>query len=306
MEDRNVTDVTEVSEGNTDFAHNVGTDVPGYNGKVYRSWCFTLNNYHDDDLHNMESWMIKRLVCGAEIGESGTPHIQGYVTFTRGMRLYNCKKLLPSAHWEVARAIDAENYCMKEGTVLRIDIDNRQQGQRSDLINACKIIKDKGLTAIKNEMPETYVKFHSGFDKLALHYDKERTTKPHVVWLWGPTGSGKTRYVFDKEKDLWVSGRDLRWFDGYENQEAVLFDDFRGDMCQFRVLLRLLDRYPYKVEIKGGTRQWKPERIYITSCKRPDDIYNKETFDNEEKVDQLLRRIDEIIFMNNIDEDFLF
>lgn len=302
MEDRNDTDVTEVAEGNTDFSHS-GTDVPNYNGKVYRSWCFTYNNYDDDTVHNMESWMVKRLVCGAEIGESGTPHIQGYVTFCRGMRLSNCKKLLPSAHWEVAKAIDGENYCMKEGTVLRIDIDNRKQGVRNDLINACTIVKNKGLKELVEKDPDIYVKYSNGFERLVSRFKKPRIDKPYVEWIYGTTGGCKTRSVVESEPDLWISGQDLKWFCGYENQEAVLFDDFRGDMCKFRWLLRLLDRYPVRVETKGSSIEFTPKRIYITSSKHPRDVYNKDTFDNDEKVEQLLRRIDKITHITTTEEN---
>lgn len=296
MDDRNDTDVTEVAGGNTDSSHD--TDVPYYNGKVYRSWVFTLNNYHDDDLENMESWLVKRLVAGIEISSTGTPHVQGYVTFTCGKRLMNCKKLLPTARWAVAQAIDAENYSMKEGTILRIDLDNRQQGQRTDIKNGVKCVKEGGIKKLIDDEPEIYVKFNNGFEKLASRLKKPRVEKPFVEWIWGPKGVGKTRGVMEKESDIWVSGEDLKWFDGYENQEAVLFDDFRADMCKFRWLLRLLDRYPVRVQLKGSSIEFTPKRIYITSCKHPSDVYSKDTFDNDEKVDQLIRRIDLITHMS--------
>jgi len=90
--------------------------------------------------------------------------------------------------------------------------------------------------------------------------------------------------------DVW---KNLQWWDGYDNQDAVLFDDFRGDFCTFHYLLRVLDRYPMRVEVKGSSREFNSKRIYITSCYPPTEIYNK----SDEDVKQLIRRIDEIIFL---------
>jgi len=73
-----------------------------------------------------------------------------------------------------------------------------------------------------------------------------------------------------------------------------LFDDFRGDFCTFHYLLRVLDRYPMRVEVKGSSREFNSKRIYITSCYPPTEIYNK----SDEDVKQLIRRIDEIIFLS--------
>lgn len=55
-----------------------------------------------------------------------------------------------------------------------------------------------------------------------------------------------------------------QWFDGYEGQEAVLFDDYSGEM-PWTLLLRLLDRYPLRVPTKGGSVTWAAKRIYLTS-----------------------------------------
>lgn len=282
--------MTDVVEGNTNFNHN----------KSCKTWAFTLNNYNDEDIERFKRYTVSRLVVGKEIGEQGTPHLQGWITFKRGYRPSQLKKLEPRVHWEFALTTDGENYCMKDGTDVVINVDNRNQGQRTDLKAAVTYIKESGIKRFREEMGDVYVKYHNGFDKIGLLNSKKRTEKPNVVWIYGPTGCGKTSYVYDKHPDLWISNEDLKWFDGYDGQETVLFDDFRGDMCKFRFLLRLLDRYPLKVPIKGGFVEWTPKNIYITSCKDPKNIYNKETFDNEEKVDQLLRRIDDIIFMNSM------
>ena len=45
-----------------------------------RRWCFTLNNWHDSDVESLKKMTdIKYMIVGIEVGEKGTPHMQGYV-----------------------------------------------------------------------------------------------------------------------------------------------------------------------------------------------------------------------------------
>ncbi len=90
--------------------------------------------------------------------------------------------------------------------------------------------------------------------------------------------------------DVWWSGVDLKWFDGYDGHKAAIFDDFRPDMCKLWMLLRLLDRYPLRIPIKGGFVQWRPTCIWITCPREPSDCYA----DMGEDIEQLMRRINVI------------
>lgn len=83
----------------------------------------------------------------------------------------------------------------------------------------------------------------------------------------------------------------LRWFDGYDAHKAVILDDFRPAWCKLHVLLRLLDRYAMRVEVKGSTRQWKPESIWVTAPKPPTEYFAE--WEGED-LSQLARRIHEI------------
>lgn len=87
-------------------------------------WCFTWNNYPKDwkEKISSNSSKISGYVMGKEVGESGTPHIQGYIRF--------CKKLRPKSlfpdeiHWEVCRNIGASiEYCRKDGDYVELDVE---------------------------------------------------------------------------------------------------------------------------------------------------------------------------------------
>lgn len=46
-------------------------------------WVFTINNYGDDAIEILRSLVSRKIasyiVFGTEVGESGTPHLQGFV-----------------------------------------------------------------------------------------------------------------------------------------------------------------------------------------------------------------------------------
>jgi len=254
-----------------------------------KSWCFTINNWAEKDIKLLTDFEKSYLVYGKEMGESGTPHLQGYFSLKKASRLSALKKIFPTAHLEVAKDRDAAiNYCMKDGDYTIID--NRKQGSRTDLLAVVETLKKGTLSDVIDEHPETFIKYHSGIEKYSQRYQQERNFKPKVVWIHGPTGTNKTRTVVEKHKSLWISLNTLKWWDGYENQEACLIDDFRGDFCTFHELLRILDRYPYTVQVKGSTRKLNSKYMYITSCYPPHKVY-----ETREDIKQLLRRIDLVI-----------
>lgn len=258
--------------------------------KVAKSFAFTLNNYTDDEILSIKNLDYNYLIFGYEKGKNGTPHLQGTITFKKAMRENAVRKAIPRAHIEVVISLpDSIKYCKKEGNYF--EDDKGTQGKRNDLIILADEIKNKPLNDVILSYPHMYIKFHNGMEKLASKYIKPRNFKPIVIWLWGESGSGKSRSVVEFEKDLWISGKNLKWWQGYNNQEATLFDDFRGDFCTYHELLRILDRYPYEVEFKGGSTQLNSKRMYITSCHHPEDLYKSVT---EDKI-QLIRRIDMII-----------
>ncbi|QCW23680.1 MAG: replication-associated protein [Circoviridae sp.] len=127
-------------------------------------------------------------------------------------------------------------------------------------------------------------------------YGSEKREPPQVYWLYGPTGSGKTRYAVDHCGDKYWISHDEKWFDGYDGQENVILDDVRASSYKFNWLLRLLDRYPLQVPVKGGFVCWTPKFIYITAPEIPEKVFcNHETGEPWDRIDQLLRRITQII-----------
>jgi hypothetical protein len=79
-----------------------------------------------------------------------------------------------------------------------------------------------------------------------------------------------------------------KWWDGYVGQPYVIIDDYRPDLCTFSNLLQLFDRYPMRVEFKGGSCQFVAKYIFVTAPKSPRDMWCNRV---EEDINQLMRRI---------------
>ncbi len=84
-------------------------------------FCFTINNYTDDDLRAVNSAVDDPAVLYCcyqrEVGAAGTPHIQGYIQLSRRIRLSQVQGLVGGrAHVERARGSDADcvRYCSKQ------------------------------------------------------------------------------------------------------------------------------------------------------------------------------------------------
>lgn len=257
---------------------------------VSKSWVYTLNNPTPQEEASMKLWECSYMIFGHEVGEQGTPHLQGFVTFKRGYRLTQLKTFCPRAHWQRAVASEqAANYCTK-GTDIFVK-DNREQGKRNDLEDCIKNIESAGEVTrdIVMAHPSTFVKFYKGLYAFAdvVRPGLPPRNPPTVYWLYGDTGTGKTRYCYDQDPDLWQSTGDLKWFDGYKGHRTALIDDFRADFCPFDRLLRLLDRYPMRVPTKGGFTVWEPQQIFITCPYSPERLYTS----CPEDLQQLVRRI---------------
>lgn len=258
-----------------------------------RSYCFTINNYDAADEAAVKSLAScsRYLVCGRERGESGTPHLQGYVYFDSARSFNAVKKSLSKAHIEVARGTAESNraYCTKQEDFDEYGV-IPSQGQRTDI----DVVRDE-LRAGANMKAITNIAKSSQSIRVAetwLKYNEEpRTWKPEVRWYHGPTGAGKTRAAREWLGDhTYTCLNNGKYWEGYDAHESVLLDDFRKDFCKFHELLKILDRYEYRVEVKGASRQLLARKIAITAPFPPEEIYN-----TREDVKQLTRRIDEII-----------
>lgn len=258
-------------------------------GTRARGWCLTLNNYSEAEYEKLINVTCTYIILGKEKGESDTPHLQGYVEFENAKRLETLKTLSPRTHWEARKgtAAQAATYCMKESAYEEKG-EISQQGRRNDLeALATSAMQRLPLKQICEENPVTYLKFYKHVQHVRALFSKERTEAPNVFWLWGGTGVGKTRQATETHKTFYIKDGS-KWWDHYDNEDAIVIDDFDAQYWPFRDLLRLLDRYPYQGQTKGGYVNINSPNIYITCEFRP------ERFWIGTELAQINRRITEI------------
>lgn len=158
-----------------------------------KDWCFTLNNprskhgNRESDWQLIKSWHFNYLVMQLEVGDEGTPHIQGFVQFPVQSRLTKLKKLHKKIHWEPRRgsAVQASHYCKKpevgcdcDHCVAAKDVPRPQfiyeSGQLSApagerLMSVVQTIKRRGLSAAIEAYPTHYVGMTNGMVRSATN-----------------------------------------------------------------------------------------------------------------------------------------
>lgn len=267
-----------------------------------RNWCFTLNNPKKGSMNKIyrlvDEDKITYLVEGREVGESGTPHIQGYLEYHTTISMKSLKNLVGEKfHWEVRRGTgqQAADYCKKDGEWEEWGEIKNEHGKRKDWTTMRNMIGEG--SSIRELLDEGHDSLQcvQYMERVAKYSETPRKTKPLVIWLYGSSGIGKSKWANDTFPDAYWS-ETYQWWDGYDQHKAVIVDDYRADFCKFHELLKLIDRYPFKVAIKGGYRQMLAKVFVFTSNKSPYDIWRSRT---DEDIQQLMRRIDISVNMDD-------
>ena len=284
-----------------------------------RNYVFTFNNYTEADL------VVLRGLCShdddsctyvgfqPERGAAGTPHLQGLVIWKNAITVQACAKRLNGgrragggAHVEPMRgsAAQAKTYSSKEDTrdegagfgfaewgTLPAGA-GAGQGHRTDFEELYDALKAGGtIEDACDTNPGLFIRHHGGIVAAQCLLRRPRTEPTKVFWFYGPTGTGKSRAAFEAYPGAYMKMGGNKWWDGYQQEECVIIDDYRRDLCTFSFLLQLFDRYPLRVEYKGGSMQFNSKVIIVTSPKNPRDTWEGRS---EEDIGQLTRRIHEV------------
>jgi len=285
--------------------------------------------YPDGSVEQFEGicdWLDENAIAwtmGEEVGEKELKyHVQGLIQFEHprsfaevSKRLYNCNMRKPKSIREV------EKYCKKgacvrdmgemgEGDFERfVKVMGREpmcyengeynykekQGKRSDLEMVHEMVND-GANMREIICESSNYQCIRTAEKCLDYFEKARDFRPEVYWFWGETGTGKSRTAHELAseefgEDVYETNDNGKWWNGYDGHKCVIIDDFRYDWISFKGLLKLTDRYGYRVETKGGMRQLLAKKIYITCPHTPSGEYKYATTEN---LTQLERRITEI------------
>lgn len=227
----------------------------------YRNFCFTHNNYPNTELE--DGIDCKYIVYGKEIGDSGTPHLQGLVVFKSPRSLAGVIKVLPGCHVEVCRQLFAAmEYCKKDG-----DVTERGVAPMEPKVAAEKGIAERWELAKQGrfeELPPEQIKTYEYIKRKFQECDS--WVPMDHEWRYGVSGAGKSRSAREEYPDAYIKDAS-KWWDGYDHEEVVIIEDWDPKCSEYltRYLKIWSDHYHFPAEVKGGKLTIRPKKIIITS-----------------------------------------
>jgi len=263
---------------------------------VARTWVITVNKAEEfvsfeeaianptDDFKKK----VRFVVWQYEIGiETGHKHIQAYAELTSPQKMATVKSTLkiPTAHLEKRAGTQEQAiaYCKKDETRAPGNDTGpftygelAANGKKKYLADAVQVLKQSGVSRVAEEHPETFVKHSRGLMALGQELTRKQwknVERDLVVYVfYGATGTGKTRnainqcvalgksyYILDPQKIGQL------WFDGYQQEEVLIIDEFDGTWIALTTFLRILDRYQMSLPVKGSSTQAAWTTVFLTS-----------------------------------------
>ena len=268
-----------------------------------RGWCFTINNpiQEDIDCINILSLKAQYVIYGEELGESLTPHYQGFCWFKNARTFTTVKNLLPRAHIEKQQGNNEQaiEYCKKEGKWKETGQAPEIANQKLKWLSIIEQAEDGNLSAIRLANPRIYLQYLEKLKSLRKPKKIVLQTLDHE-WWYGPTGTGKSMKLWAEYPNHFMKQIN-KWWDGYDNQDVVAIEEWAPKNEVTASSLKIwADRYPFAAQIKNGTLHGiRPLKIIVTS-----NYTIKECFPNPQDHEPLLRRFKVVHFphtpfMNN-------
>jgi len=266
--------------------------------KGSRAWIYTLNNYSPEEVSAVQGLDCVYNVFGYEVGESGTPHLQGYIQFQHQKTLSAVKKLMPRAYLAPRKGtIDqAVDYCKKDGKYEEFGVKPKSAKEKGDGEKArwreiLKRAREGDEEWLEENEPQV------AFRDLAL-FRSHKKNKIEIQdgeqlheWWYGATGTGKSRKLWEDYPTHYAKPLN-KWWNGYTGQDVVAIEEWspKND-CTASGLKVWADRYPFRAEIKNGvTPMIRPLKIIVLSN------YTMEECFNSTDLPALKRRFKEVRF----------
>lgn len=277
-------------------------------GPRAKNWCFTLNNYTQADLDRLATPNpeIVYIVYGKEVGQSGTPHLQGTVCFRSRKRLPQIIGIIGQAHCTVTRYLEQSiEYCKKDNDFIEVgDASDLliEKGQRSDLEEFKASVKE-GVTNLV-ELREIHSEVCAKYPRFVHQYVRDCTPKHevtcHPLRPWQGTLWDKLRLTPDERKIMFfvdkTGNHGKSWFCRYycdqkENAQIlhpgkkadmayVVREDIRvffldcprskqGDFIQYDFLEELKNGHVFSSKYESVIKKFKTPHIVVMMNEKP-------------------------------------
>lgn len=290
-----------------------------------RKWQITLNNPAEKGLtreeikskiQNIKS--IKYYCLADEIGlETNTPHTHIFLYCSR-LRFSTLKRIFPKGHIEQAYGSVEDNraYIRKDG---KWAADEKADTSIPGTFEEFGEIPEEPGAGYRTDISDIYAQIYDGASNAeimarnpesAQHINKmdkirqeileaeyrEKWRSLTVTYIFGPTASGKTRYVMETHgygSVYRVTDYDHP-FDRYAQEPVLCLDEFRSSL-QIGDMLDYLDGYPLALPARYANRQACYETVYIISNIDLKEQYIAVQKKEPETWQAFLRRIHQVI-----------
>lgn len=246
-------------------------------------------------------------------GEQQTFHTHIYIHNPSGLRFSTIKKRFPEAHIEMAKGTAQENrdYVFKEGKWYNTEkgttnhreshdeygeLPVERQGQRNDLTDLFDMIKSGMSTfEIISEAPQ-YIDRIEKIEKVRQMILEEKYADlwrdVDVTYIWGMTGTGKTRSVMEKYgyRNVYRVTDYQHPFDSYKGQDVICFEEFRSSL-PIDDMLKYLDGYPIEFPARYANKQGCFTKVFIISNEDIRTLYPNVQQEKPNTWSAFLRRI---------------
>ncbi len=295
-----------------------------------RKWSLTINN---PQTCGLDHELIKELLslfcpdyyCMAdEIATTGTYHTHIFLYSRSPIRFNTVKNRFPTAHIEkaIGNATENRDYIRKsgkwaedkksetsvEGTFYEFGtIPSENEEKDPKMFRLLQNVKD-GLstTEIIDDTPSFAFKSRD-IDVLREAILSERYRSQNreitVTYLYGASGSGKTRSIFEKHQSSEIcritdyNGKNGVRFDAYHGHDVLVFEEFNSQI-PIETMLNLLDIYPLMLPARYTDRIACYTQVYITSNISLGEQYIPEQRNHPETWKAFLRRIHKVYQYN--------
>lgn len=276
-----------------------------------RAWCFTLNNYTEEEAKEVSLWHPSKatwLIVGYEIGEENkVPHLQGCVKWKSQRTLSACRKEISGrCHWEIKKGTYEQNveYCSKGGDWKEYGdrpLDPKEKGakEKRKWDEVALLARAGKMDEICELHPDIYVRSYATLKKIR----KDNQELPECLegncgyWIYGPPGTGKSHYALERWPDLYRKGTN-KWFQSYTGQETVLMEEIEKDASYMGHFLKLwMDKTPFAAEDKHGGLLIRPKRVVVTSNYSIEEVFE------DEMVAAAIRRRCKVIHLTIVHPD---
>lgn len=279
-----------------------------------KRWCFTLNNYTQEEEEKLKTLECEWIIFGHEHLEDGTPHLQGAFTFEKIKDQTTIKKIFPRMHLEVmkGRPEQSKEYCTKEdktnyfesGIMPNGSGDEGGKATKRKWQEAIQLAENENFDELKEKYPNWYIQHLNKFKQIAAEAKKDKSMedvtdteiKKHFLWICGPSGTGKSHTARRIAKEIGCEQpylKDLnKWWNGYAHQKVTIIEEASPKACEYLASFfkKWCDKWSFTAECKGTViPECRPEYIIVTSN------YSIETcFPEREDFEPLHRRFTEV------------